>query len=53
MWRSMALDRVEVISEGGCRRRYDPEEKRRLVERASAPGVSWTAFTLTPLVTAP
>ena len=40
----MAFDRVEVISDGGRRRRYDPEEKARLVARAFAPGVSVTAF---------
>ena len=44
MWRPLALDRVEVISDRGRRRRYDPDEKRRLVEGAFAPGVSVGAF---------
>ncbi len=40
----MAFDRVEVIADGGRRRRYDAEEKARLVARAFAPGVSVTTF---------
>ena len=40
----MAFDRLEVITDGGRRRRYAPEEKGRLVANAFASGVSVTAF---------
>ena len=40
----MVFDRVEVISDGGRRRRFAPEEKAQLVSRAFAPGVSVLAF---------
>lgn len=40
----MAFDRVEVITDGGRRRRYCADEKARLVARAFASGVSVVAF---------
>lgn len=40
----MAFDRVEVITDGGRRRRYCSDEKARLVARAFAPGSSVAAF---------
>ena len=40
----MVFHLVEVISNGGRRRRFAPEEKAPLVLRAFAPGVSVLAF---------
>ena len=40
---SMAMQRVEVITDGGRRRRYD-EEKLRLVRGAFSPGVKVAEF---------
>ena len=40
----MAMQRVEVITDGGRRRRYDEDEKVRLVSGAFAPGVRVAEF---------
>ena len=40
----MAMQRVEVITDGGRRRRYDEEEKLRLVRGAFSPGVKVAEF---------
>ena len=40
----MTMQRVEVITDGGRRRRYDGEEKLRLVRGAFSPGVKVAEF---------
>ena len=40
----MAMQRVEVITDGGRRRRYDEEEKLRLVRGAFLPGARAAEF---------
>ena len=40
----MAMRRVEVIADGGRRRRYDEGEKLRLVRGAFLPGVKVAEF---------
>ena len=40
----MAMQRVEVITDGGRRRRYDEEEKLRLVRGAFSPGAKVAEF---------
>ena len=40
----MAMQRVEVITDGGRRRRYDEEKKLRLVRGAFSPGVKVAGF---------
>ena len=40
----MAMQRVEVITDGGRRRRYDEGEKLRLVRGAFSPGVKVAEF---------
>lgn len=40
----MAMQRVEVITGQAVRRRYNDEEKRRLVEAAFAPGIKPTEY---------
>ena len=40
----MAMQRVEVITDGGRRRRYDEEEKLRLVKGAFSPGAKVAEF---------
>ena len=38
----MAIQRVEVITGTGCRRRFSDEQKRQLVEEAFQPGIKAT-----------
>ena len=40
----MAMQRIEVITDGGRRRRYDEEAKLRLVRGAFSPGVKVAEF---------